>query len=256
MKTQLVLAFAFGLLPFPSASFSQSMPGTVGAGTPPNRTGMSMRCPSPMKAETGAPYSITFESEESRPGLPEGRRVLTRLTKLYRDSQGRTRMERFMPVPPGAPQDLRWLSIRILDPVAGVGYMFNLRDNVAIRAVCAPVPPRPAPTSDERAAAEARAEARSRMTSETERLGTQMIEGFLAEGKRTTTAYPAGSVNNDQPFVSVREVWHSPELKMEVLSKTTDPLRGDISERLTQFDRAEPDPSLFLPPPGYTILDQ
>jgi hypothetical protein len=83
-----------------------------------------------------------------------------------------------------------------------------------------------------------------------------MIEGFLAEGKRTTTAYPAGSVNNDQPFVSVREVWHSPELKMEVLSKTTDPLRGDISERLTQFDRAEPDPSLFLPPPGYTVLDQ
>jgi len=217
-----------------------------------------MQCPSPMKAEKGAPYSMTFESEESRSGdgIPERLRVQTRLTKLYRDSQGRTREERYMPVPPGAPQDLRWLSVRILDPVAGVGYMFNMREMVAIRVKCAPVPPRPAPTPDERAAAEARAEARSRLTSETESLGTQTIAGIVAEGKRTTTAYPVGSVNNDQPFVGVREVWYSPELKLEVLSQSSDPLRGEFTDRLTQMDRSEPDASLFHPPPGYTVLDQ
>ena len=258
MGSRLGLTLLAFLSLFPLSSFSQSISGTTGAGAPRSRTGMHMECRSPMKAETGSPYSITLESEENRPGsgIPEHLRSQTRLTKTFRDSQGRTREERYMPVPPGAPQNLRWLSIRILDPVAGVGYMFNMRETVAIRVQCAPVSPRPAPTAAQQAAAEARQAARSRMTSETESLGTQTIQGVLAEGMRTTTTYPAGSVNNDQPFVGVHEVWYSPELKMEVFSKSSDPLRGEFIERLAQIDRSEPDPSLFLPPSDYAIEDQ
>ena len=89
-----------------------------------------------------------------------------------------------------------------------------------------------------------------------ESLGTQVIEGVLAEGRRQTTTFPVGSQGNDRPIVVTSETWMSPDLKMTVLSKTSDPRSGEHTTKMTHLDRSEPDAALFQPPPDYTITDE
>jgi hypothetical protein len=52
------------------------------------------------------------------------------------------------------------------------------------------------------------------------------------------------------------EVWTSAELHLEVLAKTTSARNGETVRRLTNINRAEPDPSLFQPPADYAIVDE
>jgi hypothetical protein len=89
-----------------------------------------------------------------------------------------------------------------------------------------------------------------------ETLENQVIEGVLAEGTRTTTTWPEGSIGNDRPITSVHENWRSPELKVPILNKSMSPRSGDRTEKLTNISRSEPDQSLFQPPPDYTIVDE
>jgi hypothetical protein len=89
-----------------------------------------------------------------------------------------------------------------------------------------------------------------------EDLGTDTIEGLLVSGRRTTHTYPTGSQGNDRPFTVTHEYWRSSELNLEVLSKNDDPRNGERIRKVTNISRSEPDPSLFQPPPGYTIKDE
>ena len=89
----------------------------------------------------------------------------------------------------------------------------------------------------------------------TEDLGSQMMEGVLANGVRTTRTIPAGQIGNDKALNIVTEVWTSPELKTIVYSKRSDPRMGEQVFRLTNIVRAEPDPGLFSVPAGYKIVD-
>jgi len=82
-----------------------------------------------------------------------------------------------------------------------------------------------------------------------------MIEGVWAHGIRTTTTIPVNAQGNDRPLVMVSENWFSDELKFQLLSKRSDPRGGETTERLTNIDRSEPDPSLFRPPVDYTITE-
>jgi len=88
-----------------------------------------------------------------------------------------------------------------------------------------------------------------------EKLGTQMIDGVSTEGTRTTVVFPAGSLGNDHPMITVQENWVSRELGVELLSKHSDPAHGDQTTHVRILDRSEPDPSLFQLPPGYTLLN-
>jgi hypothetical protein len=54
----------------------------------------------------------------------------------------------------------------------------------------------------------------------------------------------------------VSETWHSPELKITLLSVNDDPRTGKRTTEVTDLDRAEPDPSVFQVPEGYTVKDQ
>jgi len=89
----------------------------------------------------------------------------------------------------------------------------------------------------------------------TEDLGSQMIEGVLAAGVRTTRTIPAGQIGNEKPLNIVTEVWTSPELKTVVYSKRSDPRMGEQIFRLTSIVRAEPDPALFTVPANFKIVD-
>ncbi len=91
----------------------------------------------------------------------------------------------------------------------------------------------------------------SRYETRTEELGTRDFEGVSAEGTRRITTIPAGAIGNDLPIETVYERWFSKELGMVVYSKNTDPRFGEQTYRLTNIQRAEPDPSLFSIPTEY-----
>jgi hypothetical protein len=89
-----------------------------------------------------------------------------------------------------------------------------------------------------------------------ESIGTQVIEGVNAEGTRSVSTIEAGSIGNDRPISITSETWYSPDLKMPVLTKRTDPRTGDETFRLTNIRRGEPGAYLFQPPAGYQISDR
>jgi hypothetical protein len=86
-----------------------------------------------------------------------------------------------------------------------------------------------------------------------ETLQPQDIEGLRVEGTRTIVTLPAGSVGNVLPIEIVSERWYSPELKVVVLTRRSDPRLGETVYRLTNIDRSEPPPDLFKVPEGFTV---
>ena len=229
----------------------------------------------PGGAVTGAPYSAEQVTEQVQT-LADGTRITQpgQKIKFYRDWQGRTRTERTFSLPPGARAaglDAPSL-IEIFDPVSSARYTLEPRNHTAHRMSFPAVPPPPPPPPNSGAAPGNRlpgvlpaivpAPGVSASNDQTphpqfsrESLGTQMIEGVLAEGSRMTVVYPAGTVGNDRPITTISETWTSPELKTVVLSKNSDPRNGDSTNRLTNISRSEPDPSLFQIPTDYEIID-
>ncbi len=71
-----------------------------------------------------------------------------------------------------------------------------------------------------------------------------------------TRTWPVGSQGNDRPLVGTTEIWTAPDLRITVLSKNDDPRNGESITKLINISRAEPDPSLFQPPPDYSVVDE
>jgi len=90
----------------------------------------------------------------------------------------------------------------------------------------------------------------------TEKLGTQNVEGVMAEGTRTTITIPAGRIGNERPIEIVDERWYSPELRTFVMTRHADPRSGEMVYRLTNIDRNEPAHSLFEVPPDYQLKER
>jgi hypothetical protein len=88
-----------------------------------------------------------------------------------------------------------------------------------------------------------------------EDLGTRTILGVTTEGKRITRIIPAGQYGNDQPFTVTSEHWHSQDFGIDLLDIHDDPRTGIMTREVTDFQRGEPDPSLFQIPEGYTVRD-
>src|SRR5580658_6892817 len=224
-----------------------------------------------IRAIKGEPFSAEEESERSQL-LADGTHVSqTAKAHNYRDSEGRTRSE-------GGPAqqqdgDPFPTIVNISDPVAGVRYILEMRRQVARRY---PIPtpgenrPRveptqsdntnqPAPTRARRAPLQTSTDSadepvRRRMSQVS--LGTRTIEGIETKGLQTTITIPVGAEGNDRPIEIVCENWQSPQLKLMMLTKCTDPLHGDHTTRVVSIDRSEPDPSLFQVPPDFKIEDQ
>jgi len=56
--------------------------------------------------------------------------------------------------------------------------------------------------------------------------------------------------------LTVSEQWMSNDLKVLVLTRHSDPRSGETIYKLQSIVRAEPDRSLFMVPPDYTIREQ
>ena len=64
--------------------------------------------------------------------------------------------------------------------------------------------------------------------------------------------YSDGQIGNDRPIEITDERWESPELRMLVYSRNSDPRTGVVEYRLTNINRSEPPADLFMIPQDYT----
>jgi len=88
-----------------------------------------------------------------------------------------------------------------------------------------------------------------------EQLGTRQFDGVKAVGRKTTSVIPTGDIGNDRPIEITDERWESPELRMLVYSRTSDPRTGVVEYRLTNINRSEPPADLFTIPADYTVVE-
>src|SRR5215472_11088793 len=213
----------------------------------------------------GAPYSADVINESVQV-LSDGNRIVHRSTsRVYRDSEGRTRREedRVAGVP----------SIVISDPVAGSSWTLDVdarsarqspslpliyggnvnrqgeleRLNVVINGQLSSFVARGGsslwlngPGTNEQTVEE--------------KLAARIIEGVRVEGVRRTMTIPIGAIGNERPIVVTSEEWTSPELKVLVLSDSNDPRTGTSTYKLVNLKRGDPSPSLFQVPSDYTVV--
>jgi hypothetical protein len=88
-----------------------------------------------------------------------------------------------------------------------------------------------------------------------EQLGTRQFDGVKAVGRKSTSVIPTGDIGNDRPIEITDERWESPELRMLVYSRTSDPRTGVVEYRLTNINRSEPPADLFTIPADYTVVE-
>ena len=77
-----------------------------------------------------------------------------------------------------------------------------------------------------------------------------------AEGTRTTTTIPAGAFGNVRPIEVVNERWYSPELRLVLESRRTDPRSGTVEYQVTTLVRGEPPVELFQVPTDYSVTER
>jgi hypothetical protein len=171
-------------------------------------------------------------------------------TRVYRDSSGRTRIEPPVPTSPAQTS-----LVNIFDPVAGATYQLDAKNKIGRRFVIPGFKPgQVIPTPGSSAPVASFCKFPPCPVSTTESLGTELIDGLAAEGKRITSAYPASGTSADQR-PTVVESWYSPELKLILLQKESGSPLGESTTRVENLNRAEPDPLLFQIPSDYIAVE-
>ena len=188
--------------------------------------------------------------------LQDGNRITNEETShFYRDSEGRTRRENKIMLP-GMQNDAPSM-VMITDPVAHTKFILNTMsksaDEIGMNVGSAHsdvmyVKKRidEQNVTHPRGASDAEAETK-------EDLGTQSIEGVTARGTRSSHVIPAGQIGNEKAITVTTESWFSDEVGMEVLRVHKDPWSGEVTTKVTNIRRGEPDAALFTPPAGYKV---
>jgi hypothetical protein len=193
------------------------------------------------KVVTGAPYSAEATLEHTQT-LPDSNLIDQKFTaNIYRDGQGRTRIEESRSSRSGNPQQI----VRITDPVAHVSYILDSGKKVA-RRFTLPAPPNGNPPQGPRN--------QSNPNVTTESLGSKNLNGLLVEGTQITRTIPAGRMGNTSPVQITTTRWYSPDLSIDLSTHTSDPLRGNSTTTLSNISREEPSSTLFEVPSDYKIV--
>ena len=246
----------------PVPVMAQYFYGPPGHGPGPDMDVLGVREVFEGKVVKGAPYKAEAVTEVTQ-SLADGNKITRRTTStVWRDSSGRTRREvTLAAVGPVMGGDMP-RHVFIHDPVAGTTFVLEPDNRIARRMPA--FGERKGPEGPDRPEGEAGPERGHRFFNrrvkgpgeeQTEKLGTQVIEGLEATGTRTTISIPAGAIGNERPIEVVSERWYSNELQAVVMSTHRDPRFGDNTYRLTGIQRVEPDKSLFEVPADYTVKE-
>jgi hypothetical protein len=206
----------------------------------------------------GAPFSAVATQQITREFADGNRMARTvRVTHYYRDSAGRTRIEREVSrQSAGAQAKLQGGIDEIDDPVSGERYLLSPLTRTAEvlegRTTSQLVQPPFTPPGITAYFGGLTIGPKDQGWSQLESLGEQVIEGVRAVGARREYTLAAGSVGNERPIGITVEQWFSPDLGM-IVSKTGRATTGGTSSyRLEHIVQGDPDPMLFAIPAGYT----
>ncbi|GGY12209.1 hypothetical protein GJV26_19315 [Massilia dura] len=194
----------------------------------------------------GLPYSATqtmTRLQRQHDGSEFTRQLVS---KLYRDSAGRTRTDRL--------DDEGNPVVSTIRDTDGAYLMLDHLHKTAFKpkVTRSPVPPRKragAGGSAPQALDQARA-ADAQPGPAVEPLGERELEGLTVTGQ--AYSYTAGG--GDKGVTVVSETWVAPELKISVYYRHNDPRTGETVTALSGIDRTEPDAALFAVPTGYTPI--
>ena len=207
-----------------------------------------------------APYFADIISTYDRT-TPSGESLHREMrSRIYRDSQGRTRRE-VEQISPTTAQQL--VSVLINDPVSNTVTSLDpqtmtahIRDGSVITPPKQAVRGRPESLTAPPVASSDAVEAGTSTTeAKAEELGTRVIEGLTVKGTRITTPLASAAGGNKQPRTLVTSTWVSEELHIEVLTEIDDVPENHRTIRLVNIVRAEPESGLFEIPSGYAVVD-
>ncbi len=214
----------------------------------------------------GAPYSGEEHHVRTRM-LEDGTRITENwpVQRKYRDTQGRTRVDRPLLTSPDAPEVPR--IVEIDDPSSGDEYILEPLHKIAHRFRLPPLlpssDPPEAPTVVAPPSIAFPVPAGSK--TEVEDLGAWVIQGFRAEGVRRTIRISAGKIpagavavgeDSDRALVIVEETWTAPDLQIVVREKLYDPRWGESTTELLKIRAGEQAASLFQVPPDYRVVEE
>jgi hypothetical protein len=238
-----------------------------------------------------APYSATEVSiapVTNADGAIERQEEETR--RIFRDGEGRVRVERWLRIGPGVAEKVPL--VEITDYAAGFHYTLDLQNKIAYRTIRPAVVTIGSPAAREvlpssTASIDSNGSVRVQGSATTgrslagdeppgrqaitvnlppgqakplgpdlDRLGTQVIEGVQAVGEGFTRTIASNSGPNAPQITIHSEKWISPELRVTVLSKVSDATNGERIVKLTNIRRGEPDPKLFQAPLDYKVQDE
>jgi hypothetical protein len=201
---------------------------------------------------TGMPFTAEAVTEMIQE-LRDGNRIEQRsTTTIARDGRGRVRREQGLPLGPVMlDSDVRMITIS--DPRERTLYFLDPARRTVSRSTVPPGPPRG--RGDGGRGRGGRPSLPPPQIA-SEPLGTRQLLGLRAEGMRQTLTIPAGAFGNIAPIQVITERWESPELKIVVESRRSDPRLGDVTYRIVNLERGEPAAELFTVPSDYTVVER
>lgn len=205
---------------------------------------------SPLEAGTAAVLGEPYSGIQTTTLLNNNKLFLRQATRFFRDSHGRTRVERTLPTGSETESSPVITSVIINDPVSAEEYLLEPEGKTArvspLRGALAagmqpPVTP-PTPTGVPPWGLPGVQESKPTP------LGQKFIDGIAVVGTRVedTVTFP-----DREPEMLVIDQWFSPELGV-VLLRTHHGAGVDSTQRLEHLVRGEPDPALFVIPHEYT----
>ena len=202
--------------------------------------------------KAGVPFSLILATEWSRPLGNGGTFTLSNERRIGRDNAGRIYQERWILVPKGGnikshmnvfqitdPEMHTWYNCETATKVCDLHkYHLTTEDNYQ------PAIGTSGPLPDGRG---------SRLHQD---LGVGSTEGVDTHGYRETLTINPGIMGNDKPMVTTREFWYSPELALNLVSVVDSPQVGKQVFTVKNLTTTPPEPSLFVVPDEYKIVDR
>ena len=172
---------------------------------------------------------------------------LKSIREIARDTRGRIHNELRAFLPVSSTDTPEVLNIHLYDPQTRISTEINVRKRTFSTRTM-DHPPSTEPPSIRFAAPDGNAPPNE--FTKQEDLGIREIAGVPAHGIRETQTVV--DENDGKEVVITDEYWYSQDLRINLMTKHSDPRKGIATMTVAQVTRTEPDPALFVVPEGYT----
>jgi hypothetical protein len=202
-----------------------------------------------------APFTLTLQTEWMRRFVDAGTFTVVNERRIARDRRGRIYQERAVLGPKNSKVQSHTSFIQIADPAKHTLYTCSMLNPEHLCYLSTYSGSTVAPPRIARETKTLNLPDDQGIESDVA-LGEGSTEGIETIGTRITETYNPGVMGNDSQFTVEREYWYSPKLGIDLISKISDPRLGIQTFTATNIQAAEPDPSLFELPQGFTVVDE